>query len=411
MRKARVIMVAAGACGVIFAAGGATAALADIPVSAGTASSSWNQTDYNAAESRANLNEQILTRATVGKVRFLRGVTAPPPDPNGCSLPGVVAPVLTSGRLYAVINGRLTKYNPATGRVIWQVAPDPTFSLDFKALSVAGGLVVVGEEYCGSVSAPAGHIQAFNAATGALVWSAPTPQGRVPLDHMMVSGRYVVWSGSSAETPGYVSVRRLTTGAIVWERISDCGNGNALVVAERVIYNSCDQSDAPILTASARGTGAPAWSRPGAWGLQRSDTDASTGRHVYTTDPSGTVVSLNPLSGKTQYQLAWTTRVLVVATARVFADCGALGVCAYSITSGSREWNAQPGSATDLAASAGGVLYLDQGLALNTGTGKTIATLWAADSPVAALAVGNGRIAAATGPFTPNGQVLDLYGM
>jgi hypothetical protein len=35
MRKARVIMVAAGACGVIIAAGGATAALASIPSSSG----------------------------------------------------------------------------------------------------------------------------------------------------------------------------------------------------------------------------------------------------------------------------------------------------------------------------------------------------------------------------------------
>lgn len=35
MRKARVIMVAAGACGVIFAAGGATAALASIPSATG----------------------------------------------------------------------------------------------------------------------------------------------------------------------------------------------------------------------------------------------------------------------------------------------------------------------------------------------------------------------------------------
>ncbi len=413
MRKARVIMVTAGACGVIFAAGGASAAVADNPVSAGTASGSWNQTDYNGAESRANLNEQILTRATVGKVRFLRGVTAPPPDPNGCSLPGVVAPVLTGGRLYAVINGRLTKYNPATGRVIWQVAPDPTFSLYFKALSVAGGLVLVGEEYCGSVSAPAGHIQAFNAATGALVWSAPTPQGRVPLDHMVVSGRYVVWAGSSPETPDYVSVRRLATGAVAWESISDCGNAaNAFVVDQRVISNGCDQSDARILIARNIGTGTLAWSRPGTWQPQRGDTDASTGRHVYATDPSGTVVSLNPLTGKTQYKLAGATGVLVVATARVFADCGALGVCAYSVTSGSRDWNAQPGSATTLAASAGGVLYLDQGLALNTGTGKTLATLWATSSPpAAALAVGNGRVAAATGPFTPNGQVLDLYGI
>jgi hypothetical protein len=53
------------------------------------------------------------------------------------------------------------------------------------------------------------------------------------------------------------------------------------------------------------------------------------------------------------------------------------------------------------------VLYLDQGLALNTGTGATMATLWAG-SQASALAVGNGRIAVVTAPA---GQVLKLYGL
>jgi outer membrane protein assembly factor BamB len=414
MRGARVIMAAAGVCGVFVAAGGAATAPANIPVSAGTVSSSWNQTDSNAALSRANLHEHILTRATVGKVRHLRGITAPayPPDAACGSFesPGFVAPVLAGGRLYAVANGRVTKYNPATGKVIWQRTPVSDFSWAFSSVALANGLLIVGAEYCESVSSPAGQIQAFNASTGALVWSQPTGNGdRWPLDHLVVSGGYVVAAGSSAEDPAFVQVRRVTTGALVWQQFSDCVNGrDVMVVAQRVISNSCDQSDAPTLTARSLGTGALAWSRPGAWGLQRGDTDASTGRHVYATDPSGTVVSLDPLTGKTQYQLAGATGVLAVATARVFADCGAQGVCAYSITSGSQEWNTQPGSPTTLAASAGGVLYLDQGLALNTGTGKTMATLWAADSPAGALAVGNGRIAAATGP---NGQVLDLYGL
>ena len=413
MRGARVIMAAAGVCGVIVAAGGATTALADIPVSAGTASSSWNQTDSNAALSRANLDEHILTRATVGQVRFLRGITPPayPPDAScgAFESPGFVAPVLAGGRLYAVANGRLTKYNPATGKVIWQRTPVPDFSSVFKAVALANGLLIVGGESCESVSAPAGNIQAFNASTGALVWSQPTGNGdRWPLDHLVVSGRYVVAAGSSAETPNIVQVRRVATGALVWQQLSDCGRSDVMVVAQRIISSSCSPSETPTLTARSLGTGALAWSQPGAWGLQRGDTDASTGRHVYATDPSGTVVSLNPLTGKTQYQLAGATGVLAVATARVFADCGAQGVCAYSITSGNQEWNAQPGSPTTLGASAGGVLYLDQGLALNTGTGKTLATLWAAGSPAGALAVGNGRIAASSGP---NGQVLDLYGL
>ena len=309
-------------------------------VSAGTTTGPWSQTDYNAAQSRANLNEQILTRTTVGKVLHLRDITPPPADTTGCNTPGIVAPVLTGGRLYAVANGRLTKYNPATGTVIWQRTPDPTFSVDFRSLAVAGGLVIVGELYCGSVSSPGGYIEAFNASSGALVWSqlmVSASFGRAPLFDMAVSGGYVIAAGSSPETPNVVSVHRLTTGALAWYDSGDCGaGGSALVVAQQVISGSCDQNDAPVLTARHLATGAVAWSRPGAWGLQRGDTDASTGRHLYATNPNGTVVSLNPLTGKWQYRLAGAAQVLAVATSRVFADCGSLGVCAYSITSGSR---------------------------------------------------------------------------
>jgi outer membrane protein assembly factor BamB len=177
----------------------------------------------------------------------------------------------------------------------------------------------------------------------------------------------------------------------------------ALVAAQLVISGGgCGTP----LTARNLATGAVIWSRSGTWQLWRGDTDAATGRHIYATNASGSVVSLNPLTGKTQYSLAGAANVLAVAGARVFATCGGSGVCGYSITSGRRQWNTQLGSAPQLAAAAGGVLYLDSGLALNTGTGKIMATLWAAGSLASGLAVGDGRIAVVS-----DGQVLELYGL
>lgn len=378
------------------------------PASAGTPSSSWSQTDYNAALSRANPYEKILTRGTVAKVIHLRSMTAPQPNPNGCDDQGYTAPVLAGGSLYALAYGHVIRYNPRTGRVAWDIVPDPTFSFDLITLSVARGLVIVGQQYCGSASAPTGVVQAFTATTGALVWSqshAPYP-GRAPARTMGVSGGYVVVAGSSPDAGNDVSVHRLTTGALVWYSDTvECGNGIvvALVVAQRVISGGgCGTP----LTARNLATGAVIWSRSGTWQLWRGDTNAATGRHIYATNASGSVVSLNPLTGKTQYALAGATNVLAVPAARVFATCGSSGVCSYSITSGSRQWNTQLGSAPQLAAAAGGLLYLDSGLALNTGTGKTMATLWAADSPASGLAVGDGRIAVVS-----DGQILDLYGL
>ena len=51
------------------------------------------------------------------------------------------------------------------------------------------------------------------------------------------------------------------------------------------------------------------------------------------------------------------------------------------------------------------MLYLDQGDALDTATGKTLAALWG-PSAATALAVGDGRIAVVTDP-----RIVDLYGL
>jgi hypothetical protein len=72
---------------------------------------------------------------------------------------------------------------------------------------------------------------------------------------------------------------------------------------------------------------------------------------------------------------------------------------------GRRLWHTSPGFVPALAAEAGGVLYLDQGPALNIASGRTLATLWAGLTATA-LAVGDGRIAVVTDP-----RVLDLYGL
>ncbi len=376
--------------------------------SAASPASPWSQTDYNAAASRANLTEQTLTRTTVSKVRYLRSVTAPPSPPNGgcAQFSPVATPVLNGGDLYVITSSKLSKYNAATGRLIWRITPDPTFDVDFESLSVAGGLVVLGEVGCDSVSDPNGFVQAFKATSGARVWSKPISPGGGALVHAVVSGGDVVATGNSVGGGNILAVRRLTTGALVWQKgSSSCNEAPDLVVAKMVISNSCDDNGNLTVIASKLSNGAPAWSLAGNWVLQRGDTDATAGRHVFAANPRGAVVSLDPLTGKTQYTLAGATSVLAVDNLRVYAVCATFDVCAYNLTSGKLRWQAEPGFSTALAAEAGGVLYLDNGAALNSGTGKTITTVWASAQPTY-LVVGDGRIAVISDP-----RVVDLFGL
>lgn len=403
-----------GTAGVVTVLGAALAVLTGTAAAVAQAAptpSNWSQTNSDSAQSRANLSEHVLTRSAVSRVQYRRSVVAPVDLPRRqvCTSVSIVTPVLTGGRMYAVANGRLTAYNPGTGAVIWQrrlSAGADTTSLNAEALAVAGGLVVVGEDSCDSVSDPNGFVQAFKAATGARAWSKPiTPLGGA-LVQMVVSGAYVAAAGVSPGSGQVVSVRKLATGALAWDRLTNsCAPASVLVIDQLVISDQCGQNLAETLSANHLATGARAWGRPGAWQIQRGNLGGATGGHLYATDPSGAVVDLNPATGTTRYTLTGATSVLAVDASQAYADCGSLGVCAYAAATGSRKWNVQPGTpAPLLAAAADGVLYLDQGPALNTSTGQTITTLW--NGAATALAVGNGRIAAVTDP-----RVLDLYGL
>jgi outer membrane protein assembly factor BamB len=424
-RTAKVATAASIALATLSATGAAAGAASVIPTAAraavvrpaAAASSPWSQTDYNAALSRANLTEQTLTAATVNKARYLRSVASPPPPTSGfCNnVPdqGVVAPSLTGGALYAMTDGRLTKYDAATGAIIWRHNPDPTFSQTYQSLAVAGGLVVVGALNCESVSEPQGTIWAFNASTGAAVWTKRVPR-QGSLQSLVVSNGFVVAAGSSDASGLIVTVRKLSTGADVWTR---GGGANCsyfplpLMVVGQVVISPGTCAQTSRIIGRALTTGATLWQRIGSFTPLRGDSDSTTGRHVFALNPSGTVISLDPLTGKTQYSIAGAVNILAVDGSQAYGACGGgkVQVCAYDSATGTLKWlaNLEIFSEPTLAAEAGGVLYLADGYALDTTTGKPLAALWDVFNQLStSLAVGDGRVAAVLDP-----RVVDLYGL
>lgn len=373
----------------------------------------WYDTNSNAAQSRANLAEKVLTPSAVTSVKYLRSIVAPVIPPRAPCPAGIVAPLPAGGYVYAITNGTLSKYNPATGRLIWRSTPDPTFHQNYESLSLSANLVIVGANFCESASEPSATVYAFNASTGARVWSAAAAEGFGGAD--VVGTKYVVTAGADA-AGSEVSVLNLSDGTPVWHSSYGCLTSGPppVVVGQAVMGYGCDNQGRATLRALNLATGARMWSLPAGWTPQRGDLAGSAGQHLYAKNPAGTVVALNPLTGKVEYSLSHAGTTLAVDSSRVYATCGHKSpnfyICAYNSSTGAREWrHTQFPLQSRLAAEADGVLYLDSGYALNAATGHVITRIWGTftyNSRPTAIAVGDGRIAVVGAP-----RVLDLFGL
>ena len=315
-------------------------------------------------------------------------------------------------------NDLLSKYDPATGKLIWRVNPDPSFTEVYQSLATSGGLVVVGGIQCDTVSQPAGFLKAFNASTGALAWTGYAPEGLKQA--VTVGTSYVVAEGADAAGSD-AAVLNLKDGTLLWHHFG-CLNSDSpndpVVVGLMVLGYGCDSQGRATIEARHVATGTLAWRLPAGWVIQRGDLAGPAGTHLYATDLSGTVVDLNPQTGQVAYTLNNAVTVLAVDGTRVYATCGHpstlhTNICAYSISTGGLQWQKSlftSDISMKLAAGADGVLYLATGQALNASTGQVIGNVWGLGTynfqAPSAIAVGDGRIDVVGDP-----RVLDLYGL
>jgi hypothetical protein len=403
LTRSRVVTTAVLGVAVAFTGGAATATAGPATTAAVRSHASptgpaWSQTDSNAAGSRSNRHERILTADTVaGLVRQHR--YAPPVDTAGdCGAVGNSAPVLTAGHVIEVSNDVLSTYDAETSKRLWSATLDASKTTIYNSVAAANGIVVVGGEDCESFSDPNGIEQAFNATTGHPLWHGFTSPFGGALQHMVVSGNFVVAVGDSEGSGSIVSVNNLMTGADVWfHPFGECGESSNLAVVDgKVISSHCDADGSnPVFEADDLATGALDWSRPGTWSV--------TSRHLFAVGPNGNLFDMVPQTGAIRRHLAGATHALVVGRARVFTTCNSSQICAYRLGDHSLLWTVSDRSS--LAAEAGGVLYLADGKMLRVGTGELIATI-GRHSQSNSLVVGNGRMAR-----TRNERSLLVYGL
>jgi hypothetical protein len=374
------------------------------PATAATKPSVWNEDNGNAAASRFNTNETVLSPATVKQLSRRRGLTvATAPSDAYCNYQGVDLAAASATVDYVEGNGHLNAYNAATGKVLWSVVPDPYFTTNYQSVAVTQGLVILGEADCVSQSDPSGYIQAFNATTGKLVWSQATYS---VLTSMVVSGNYLVETGSTLGSGQSTAALRVTTGAVLWNTTGDDCYApvglTVVVVAAQVVTHTCNQdTGATSLTAYRLATGAVSWTRAVDWSIERGDSGVAGARHLFVKDDKGDIEDLDPVTGATDYVNATATSVLAVDTTRVYARCGT-AVCAFTLATGANLWST-PDNST-VAAVANGVLYLSDGRMLNSVTGAALARLYSTGS-ASVLFIAGGRVGAVV-----SARTVSLYG-
>ncbi len=375
-----------------------------VPAAAATKPSVWSEDNGNAAASRFNANETALTASTVKQLSHRRGLIVPRASgDNPCGYQGVDLAAASASVDYVEGDGHLSAYAAATGKALWSVVPDRYFTTYYRSIAVTHGLVILGELDCISQSDPGGYIEAFNATTGQLVWSQYAGSA---LASMVVSGSYVIETGSTIGSGQATSVLRVATGAVVWQKFgADCyAAGLAVVVVDQqVITHTCDEDTYALsLTAYRLGTGTLSWTRAIDWPIERGDSGVAGARHLLVKDDDGYIHDLDPTTGATQYINFDATGVLAVDTGRVYARCGT-SVCAFGLTSGNTLWSTPDGST--LAAVANGVLYLSNGRVLNAETGAALGRVFTTGT-ASILFVAGGRVSAVT-----SARTLALYGL
>jgi outer membrane protein assembly factor BamB len=406
-RKTKVSIAVVAAAGLL--AGAA-------PALASGAGGDWTQTDHDGSGNRANTTATQITAANAPTVTDLRalGARAFPPDQTRRCGEGWTGEVVVAKRVYAVRSGRLVAVDLATGTQLWQRDVDQAGGSRSVVRAVVGGRVFVSQLSCDSVSDPDGAVRAYDAASGAPLWTFQQSGGVGGvggINGIAVDGTLVLATGTSQGNGLTIAVLDAATGTKVWGR-----NGASCPVAPRiaggqVYYQEC--GDVPTALVAARlADGAVVWRKPGDLAVVRGDLVGSGSTHVFTDS-----VALNTATGATRYTAAGVTRVDAVGTNRVFGVCGTV-VCAFDKVTGARVWTstiaASTGAGDDQspfddpvrAAVAATLLYLPTGQVLSSTTGALVARLWTGQ--VRSMSVGNGYVLAVP---QSSPRILDVYGL
>jgi outer membrane protein assembly factor BamB len=264
------------------------------------------------------------------------------------------APAVASGVVYDLAgDGTLYAIDATSGTKLWSTA----------GADSAGSLVVAdGIVYVDSLK----WLAAFNATTGAPLWSSTIGMGRAWAQDVPAVANGVIYTTPQGLTD-QLYAQNATTGAVLWSaQTSETGGGSSPAVSGGVVY----VEDPGTLFAFHAGTGVRLWSAAAGdpIGVQASSAAPAVAYDiVYETANDGTLVAFNATTGAQLWSTpAGTTGATspIVANDVVYVGGSADTFKAFDATTGSQLWSSYVASSVTLPIVADGVIYAS----LNDGT-------------------------------------------
>jgi outer membrane protein assembly factor BamB len=347
----------------------------------------WTMFGYESGGSRSSPDTSI---STVNVASLALKFKWTPLVPSGCAVADMSTPAIANGTAYAefsltststtyppvpcIAGGGVAAFNAATGATLWTqfLGTSGSGSSDSFTPAVVNGIVYAD---------PPGGVSALNATTGAVVWTAPG-----------VGGSGLAVDGAIVYAAGYNSVSALnaTTGALVWSA-TPLDSGSAPAVGDGFVYVWGAGPTFPWLeelTALNATTGAVAWTVEASTTEAIPESPAVVNGIVYIplpfTDTGGNHMdAFNATTGAVVWSATMgpePTGVAVGPGIVYSSDNFTREVRAFNYTTGASVWSTTTGHGDGSPALANGILYTvgEGGLsALNAANG---AILWSTTS-------------------------------
>jgi outer membrane protein assembly factor BamB len=308
-----------------------------------TPAADWSQAGSGAGDTYYNAHESLINASTVNAVRR-KWTVALPEAGERCAR--AAEPVVAGGRVFVPTETGVAAYQAGTGRLSWRFTWPYPEDESTPHLAVAGGLLIVANHGCQSMSDPNGTVRALATGSGRLAWTADL---EAPVESLVVDRGIVVVSGESASDSPAVVGLLASTGTRRWQLADHSSTG--VSAAGRVLVSRVGAAGTSALSVTS---GKVVWTKRVAWAAQAA---TPAGDRFYATAAGNTMVCADAATGAVIWTAARKGSTLVAADGRRVYRALGRSVEALDAQTGARRWTAAlPGNAGQ-PVRAGGLLY------------------------------------------------------